>query len=142
MTGREAMEAIRDRKAPPAPISVALGFDLVEVGDGRAVFEYTPSPDHRNPMGTVHGGIAMTLIDSAAGCAVHTTLAEGRGYTTLETKVNMVRPIRPDGGPLRAEGEVVHLGRTVATSQARFVDAEGRVVAHGTSTCLIFDLPA
>jgi uncharacterized protein (TIGR00369 family) len=135
------MEAIRDGTAPPAPISLVLNFALVEVGDGRAAFEYTPSPEHRNPMGAVHGGIAMTLLDSAAGVAVHTTLEEGRAYTTLETNVHMVRTIRPDDEPLRAEGEVVHRGRTVATSQARLLDAAGRVVAHGTSTCLILDLP-
>ena len=126
---------------PPAPIQSLLGFSLVEVEHGRVAFTYRPSPDHRNPMGTVHGGLPMTLLDSAAGAAVHSTLEPGRAYTTLETNVHLVRTIRPDDGEMRAEGEVVHRGGTVATSQARLVDAEGRVVAHGTSTCLIRDVP-
>ena len=92
------------------------------------MFAYRPSPEHCNPMGAVHGGIAMTLLDSAAGCAVHTTLEAGRAYATLETKVNLVRSVRADGPELRAEGSVVHRGRTVATSEARLVDAEGEMV--------------
>ena len=136
-SGRAQMEAIRDGVVPKAPIQEVLGFELVEVEDGRVAFVYEASPEHRNPLGTVHGGIAMTLLDSAAGAAVHTTLEPGVGYTTLETKVHMVRTVRPDAGQLRAEGEVVHRGSTVATSQARLLDAEGRLMAHGTSTCLI-----
>lgn len=135
--GRAQLEAIRDGRAPVAPIQRVLDFDLTDVGDGRAVFTYRPSAEHRNPLGTVHGGVAMTLLDSATGAAVHSTLAAGEGYATLETKVHLVRTIRPDDGELRAEGEVVHRGGTVATAQARLLDAEGRIVAHGTSTCLI-----
>jgi uncharacterized protein (TIGR00369 family) len=137
MTGREQMEAIRDGRAAKATIQHALGFELVDVGDGSATFVYRPSPEHCNPMGTVHGGIAMTLLDSAAGCAVHTTLAAGQAYVSLETKVNFLRAVAPDGPELRADGRVVHRGGTVALSEARLVDAEGKLFAHATSTCLI-----
>jgi uncharacterized protein (TIGR00369 family) len=136
-TGRELLEAIRDGRLAPAPIQRVLDFDLVEVADGRVVFLYRPSGDHRNPMGTVHGGVAMTLLDSAAGASLHSTLAAGEAYTTLETKVNLVRTIRPDGAQLRAEGSVIHRGATTATAEARLVDEAGKLFAHGTSTCLI-----
>src|SRR5215218_9369032 len=130
--GRAQLEAIRDGRAPVAPIQRVLDFDLTDVGDGTAVFSYRPSAEHRNPMGTVHGGVAMTLLDSATGAAVHSTLSDGEVYATLETKVHLVRPIRTDDDELRAEGEVVHRGGTIATAQARLLDAEGRIVAHGT----------
>jgi uncharacterized protein (TIGR00369 family) len=136
-TGLQQMEAIRDGRIPRATIQDALAFDLLEVEAGRAVFGYAPSAAHCNPMGQVHGGVAMTLLDSAAGCCVHTTLEPGQRYATLETKVNLVRVVRADGPPLRAEGRVVHRGGTVATSEARLVDADGRLYAHATSTCLI-----
>jgi len=141
-TGLEQLVAIRDGAAPPAPIQELLEFDLVEVGDGTAAFAYRPDARHRNPLGTVHGGIAMTLLDSAAGAAVHSTLGAGAGYTTLETKVNLVRAVRPTGRPLRAEGAVVHRGRTIATAESRLVDAEGALYAHATSTCLIMQAPS
>lgn len=101
-SGQQQLEAIRDGVAPPATIQNALRYDLVEVGAGEVVFSYTPSPEHCNPTGGVHGGIAMTLLDSAAGASVHSTLEPGRAYATLETKVNLVRAVRPDGGPRRA----------------------------------------
>src|SRR5215212_7589560 len=101
-TGRELLEAIRDGRLPPAPIQRILDFDLVEVDDGRVAFRYRPSGEHCNPMGSVHGGVAMTLLDSAAGASLHSTLGLGEAYTTLETKVNLVRTIRPDGAALRA----------------------------------------
>jgi len=136
-TGLEQLLAIRDGIAAPAPIQGVLDFDLVEVGEGAASFRYRPAAAHRNPLGTVHGGIAMTLLDSAAGAAVHSTLAAGSGYTTLETKVNLVRAVRPTTGPLIAEGVVVHRGARVATAESRLVDANGKLYAHATSTCLI-----
>ena len=114
-----------------------LGFDLVDVTEGTAAFRYRPDARHRNPLGTVHGGVAMTLLDSAAGAAVHSTLGDGSGYTTLETKVNLVRAVRPTTGPLLAEGSVVHRGRTVATAESRLVAEDGTLYAHATSTCLI-----
>jgi uncharacterized protein (TIGR00369 family) len=136
-TGLQQLLAIRDGKAPPAPIQELLGFDLVDVTEGTAAFRYRPDARHRNPLGTVHGGVAMTLLDSAAGAAVHSTLSDGCGYMTLETKVNLVRAVRPTTGPLLAEGRVVHRGRTVATAESRLVGADGTLYAHATSTCLI-----
>ncbi len=138
-TGLQQLAAIRDGTAPPAPIQELLGFDLVDVSDGTAAFRYRPDVRHRNPLGTIHGGVAMTLLDSAAGAAVHSTLGTGCGYTTLETKVNLVRAVRPSTGTLLAEGSAVHRGRTVATAESRLVDADGTLYAHGTSTCLILD---
>ena len=121
-----------------APMARTLGFRLTEVEEGLAVFTVTPTADHLNPMDTVHAGMAMTLLDSAMGAAVHSTLPDGAAYTTLETKVNLVRALTPEVGEMRAEGRVVHRGRTTATCEGRFVAAaDGKLYAHGTSTCLI-----
>src|SRR5271163_3209307 len=136
-TGLLQLMALCDGTAPPAPIQELLGFDLVDVTEGTATFCYRPDERHGNPLGTVHGGVAMTLLDSAAGAAVHSTLSDGSGCTTLETKVNLVRAVRPTTGPLLAEGSVVHRGRTVATAQSRLVGEDGTLYAHATSTCLI-----
>ena len=122
---------------PHAPIAELVGFDLVEAGEGRASVELDPAERHYNPLGTVHGGIAATLLDSAMGCAVHTTLDEGEAYTTLELKVNYVRAITEATGRVVATGSVIHRGGRVATAEARLTDAGGRLLAHGTSTCLI-----
>jgi uncharacterized protein (TIGR00369 family) len=133
------MQAIRDGRVPRPPIADLLEFDLVEVAEGHAVFRLETRAELTNPLGTVHGGIAMTLIDSATGCAVHTTLGEGGAYGTLETKVNLVRAVRADTGALLAEGTVVHRGSRVATAEARITgEADGKLYAHGTSTCLIY----
>jgi uncharacterized protein (TIGR00369 family) len=136
-TGLEQMQGIADGRAPAAPIQGLLSFDLAEVGEGRAVFVCTPTAAMRNPMGSVHGGIAMTLLDSAAGAAVRSTLAAGQSYATLETKVNFVRAISHDVGGIRAEGAVIHRGGRVATAEGRLTDPTGRLLAHATSTCLI-----
>jgi uncharacterized protein (TIGR00369 family) len=136
-TGLQQLLAIRDGTAPPAPIQALLDFDLLDVSEGTATFRYRPDARHLNPLGTVHGGVAMTLLDSAAGAAVHSTLNAGCGYTTLETKVNLVRAVRPTTGPLLAEGSVVHRGRTVATAESRLLAEDGTLYAHATSTCLI-----
>jgi len=122
---------------PPAPIAELVGFDLVELGEGRASFAMDPAERHYNPLGTVHGGIAATLLDSAMGCAVHTTLDEGERYTTLELKVNYVRAITEATGRVIASGSVIHRGGRVATAEARLTDEDGRLLAHATSTCLI-----
>jgi uncharacterized protein (TIGR00369 family) len=122
---------------PPAPIAELVGFDLVELGEGRASFAMDPAERHYNPLGTVHGGIAATLLDSAMGCAVHTTLGEGERYTTLELKVNYVRAITEATGRVIASGSVIHRGGRVATAEARLTDEDGRLLAHATSTCLI-----
>ena len=138
MTGLEQMQAISDGSAPPAAIQDTLDFALSEVGEGRVVFTATPGAKHLNPMGGVHGGLALTLIDSACGAAVHTTLPEGGAYGTLETSGNLVRPIAPGGEDIVAEGRVVHRGGRVATAEARIVGADsGKLYAHGTSTCLV-----
>jgi uncharacterized protein (TIGR00369 family) len=122
---------------PHAPVAELLGFDLTELGDGQATFRMDPGERHYNPLGTVHGGVAATLLDSAMGVAVHTTLDEGETYTTLELKVNYVRAITQDTGTVVATGSVIHRGGRVATAEARLTDADGRLLAHGTSTCLI-----
>ncbi|HWV52392.1 PaaI family thioesterase [Pseudorhodoplanes sp.] len=123
---------------PAPPIAQTLGFTLNEVDHGRAVFSGEPQFRHYNPIGSVHGGFAMTLLDSALACAIHTTLAKGETYTTLEIKVNLVRPLTKDTGPVRAEGRVIHRGRTVATSEGDIKDASGKLYAHATTTCVIF----
>lgn len=137
MEGIEAMRAIRDGRFAQPSISDTLGFKLVEVEPGRVVFEGEPSERILNPLGVVHGGWALTLIDSACGAAGHSTLPAGVGYGTLETKVNFVRAITPTIGLVRAEGRVLSQGRTIITSEAKITDASGKLYAHGTSTCMI-----
>jgi uncharacterized protein (TIGR00369 family) len=122
---------------PAPPIAATMGFRLVEVESGMVVFEGTPGPHLLNPLGSVHGGYALTLIDSACGCAVHSELDAGVGYTTVETKVNFTRAIDPAGGPVRCEGRVLSRGRTIATAEAYLRDESGRLLAHGTSTLII-----
>ena len=125
-------------RLPAPPMCQALGIWLTEVELGRAVFGYEPALAHYNPLGSVHGGIAATLLDSVMGCCVHTTLKAGTGYTTLEIKVNYVRAMNEQTGPVRAEGKVISTGSRIATSEGRLTDASGRLLAHGTTTCLIF----
>jgi uncharacterized protein (TIGR00369 family) len=136
-SGLELLEAIIAGELPRAPIQSLVDFTLVEAEEGRAVFEGHPGEQHYNPLGTVHGGFAATLLDSALGAAVHSTLPQGSAYVTLEVKFNLVRPITAETGPVRAEGRVVHRGRTVATSEADLKDGDGKLLAHATSTCLI-----
>lgn len=136
MTGLQAMQALIDGTLPAPPIAQTLSFWLVEVGDGYAVFEADTGPHLLNPLGGVHGGWALTLIDSAAGCAGHTLLPPGVGYASVETKANFTRPIKHDTGRVRAEGRVVSRGRQIMTAEARIMDAEGRILAHGTSTMM------
>ena len=137
LTGLEMLRAIIAGDRPAPPIAATMGFRLIEVGPGEAVFEGLPGPHLLNPLGGVHGGVALTLIDSAAGCAVHTELGPGIGYTTVETKVNFTRPIAADGGAVRCEGRVVTRGRQIATAEARLLSGEGKILAHGTSTLII-----
>ncbi len=138
LSGLDMLRAMIAGDLPAAPIAEPLGFWLVEVEKGRCVFEGTPGPHLLNPLGSVHGGYALTLIDSACGCALHTELDAGIGYTTVETKVNFTRPIDPNGGPVRCEGRVLSRGRQIATSEAFLRSAEGKLLAHGTSTLIIF----
>jgi uncharacterized protein (TIGR00369 family) len=132
------LKGIVDGRLPSPPIAETLGFALVEVEKGRAVFEGVPQHRHYNPIGVVHGGFAMTLLDSALGCAVHSTLEKGEAYTTLELKVNLVRPLTKDTGPIRAEGRIVYRGRTLGTSEGDIRDVNGKLYAHATTTCMVF----
>ena len=140
MSGLEIMQALFEGRFPYPPIAETLDFFLVEAEKGRATFQGTPQTKHLNPMGTVHGGWYATLLDSAVGCAVQTMLAPGQAYTTAELSVNLVRGARLDGGPLRALGTVLHCGRQLATAEGRIVDAAGRLYAHATTTCLVFEV--
>ena len=137
MTGLDAMRALIAGKFPPPSIATTLGFTLAEVEAGKAIFIGEPSERILNPLGIVHGGYALTLIDSCCGCAAHTTLSAGVGYTTVETKVNFVRAITPATGPVRAEGRVVARGRTIITTEGTLTDSAGKLLAHGTSTLMV-----
>lgn len=138
LNGLEQLQRIVDGRFPAPPINKVFSYYLDSVAEGEAVFVGEPNDDFLNPLGTVHGGWAATLLDSALACAVHATLAIGEGYTTLEFKVNCVRAILPDTGELICAGKVIHRGRTTATSQATLKDHTGRLYAHGSETCLIF----
>jgi len=141
LTGLELMQAMLRGDLPYAAIAKTLDFTIVEVSEGRAVFQGTPGPAHLNPMGTIHGGWYATLLDSALGCAVHTMMPVGRGYTTAELGVNLVRAINPAKTPrVRVEGKVIHCGRQLATAEARLYGPDGTLYAHGTTTCLVFDM--
>ena len=139
MAGLDALRAMIAGELPPPPIARTLGFSLVDVERGKATFAGEPAEYHYNPIGVVHGGLALALLDSAMGCAVQSLLDAGVTYTTLEVKGNFVRPLTSDTGPVRCTGTVLHAGRRVATAEARVEDADGRLYAHGTSTLLIFD---
>jgi uncharacterized protein (TIGR00369 family) len=141
-SGLELMQAMLAGEIPHAAIASTLDFVLLAVSPGRAVFQGTPGPQHLNPLGTVHGGWFATLLDSALGCAVHTLLPAGRGYTTAELGVNLVKALTPQVPRVRAEGQVIHCGRQLATAEARLVGADGTLYAHATTTCLVFDAPA
>lgn len=136
---RPALEVFRDMLAgriPQAPIADTMGFELVAVDDGFAAFACTPGPWLANPMGGIHGGVALTLLDSATGCATHTTLPAGVGYATVDLTTHMVRPVRP-GVPLRCEGRVLHRGRRLQTATAEVRDDQDRLVAHGTAALMV-----
>lgn len=141
LTGLEAMTRVMDGRLPYATIAKTLDYLLVEVGDGLAVFQGQPRDTQLNPMGGIHGGWYATLLDSAMACAVHTKMPAGRSYTTSELSLNIVRAIRPDTPRVRAVGEVLHCGRQLATAHGRLIGPDGTLYAHGTTTCLVFDLP-
>jgi uncharacterized protein (TIGR00369 family) len=140
MTGLQLMQAMLRGELPYPPIARTLDFQLLEAEEGRAVFQGTPGPAHLNPMGGVHGGWYATLLDSALGCAVHTMMPSGRGYTTAELSVNLVRAIGPKVQRVRAEGKVLHSGRQLATAEGRLYGPDGTLYAHATTTCLVFEL--
>jgi uncharacterized protein (TIGR00369 family) len=136
-TGLEQLKSLLDQRT--TGIASLLDMSLEVLEPGRVVFSLETRPDFGNPLGTLHGGICSTLLDSAMACSVHASLPEGSaGYTTLELKVNFIRPVRLDGVKLRCEGTTVHLGGRVATTEGRVTDDQGRLVAHGTSTCMVF----
>ena len=142
MSGADLLRGLRDGTVPPAPITSLIGLSFAEVEEGRIVMHLTPAEYHYNPIGSVHGGFLATLLDSVMGCAVHSTLPKGRGYTSLEIKVNYVRAVTADSGKLSAEGKVLHAGRRSAVAEGKVVDGKGRLCATGSTTCLVFDLPA
>ncbi len=141
LTGLEQMQRMIAGEFPAPPISETLDFALIHVEFGRAVFQGKPSAKVLNPMGTVHGGWYASILDSAVGCAVNTAMPVGRGYTTLELKLNIVRSISLDVPLVRAEGYTVHVGRQVATAEGRLVGHDGKLYAHASTTCLVFELP-
>jgi len=141
--GKSGIELLRMAIAgelPPPPMAMLMDIRLTEIEKGRAVFTGTPQEFHYNPLGTVHGGLAATLLDSALSCAVHTTLRPGLGYTTVELKVNFARPMLATTGLITCEGRTINVGSRIATSEARLTGADGKLYAHGTATCLIFPI--
>lgn len=138
--GRQILEAMMSGELPHPHMNETLDFDLMEVGDGHAVFQGVPHLRYYNPMGTVHGGWYSTLLDSALGCAVQSMLPAGKAYTTAELSINIVRPASHKTGPLRAIANVIHSGKQMATAEAKILDVEGRLYAHATTTCFVFDV--
>ncbi len=138
--GLKVMQAMLAGELPAPPMAQTLRFSLVEVEEGRILFKGLPTHEHLNPLGAVHGGWTATVMDSALGCAVFSTVAPGEAYTTIEFKVNLVRPLVPGMGEVFCEGRLVHRGRTIATSEAWLRDKNGKLLAHGTETCAIFPI--
>ena len=141
LTGLELLQGMKDGHFPGPPMAELMSIGIAELGPGRAVFSGFPARKHYNPSGTVHGGFAATLLDSAMGCAVHTLVPKGQGSTTLEIKVNFVRALFENSGEVRCEANVINMGKTVATAEGKILDGKGRLIAHGTTTCLIFEIP-
>jgi uncharacterized protein (TIGR00369 family) len=139
-SGMEFLERIRNGELPSAPISHTLDFILLEGEPGRIVFQGTPGKQHYNPIGSVHGGYFCTLLDSAMACAVQSMLPKGVAYTTLELKVNLVRALTENTGPIRAEGKAIQVGNRVGTAEGRLYDVDGKLYAHATTTCLVFPI--
>jgi uncharacterized protein (TIGR00369 family) len=135
--GIDVLRAIEGGDLPPPPVARLIGLEIEQVSEGLVTFAFDPAEFHYNPLGTVHGGILTTVLDSAMGCAVHSRLRAGLSYTTLELKVSFLRPVRVPTGRVRGEGKVVHLGGRVATAEAHLVDEDGELYAHATSTCLL-----
>lgn len=141
MSGLDFLTGVMNGEFPHPPISGPMCMHVTHVSEGEVSFTSFPNATLLNPIGTVHGGYAMTLLDSCMGCAVHSTLRSGEAYTTVEVKVNMVRPIQPDTGPIRAQGSVIHRGRTIATADGKLISSAGKLLAHATTTCSIMAAP-
>ena len=139
MTGLEFVQGLVNGTVPLNTIAQTLGYDIIEAESGRVVETMVPTGAHLNPAGTVHGGLTATLLDSCMGLAVQTTLQKSFASTTLEFKISLVRPITPETGPIRAEGMVLNCGRRIGTAEGRVTDGKGRLLAHGTTTCLVFE---
>ena len=137
LPGLEFLQKIVSGELPSPPLAMLMNFSLMKVGEGYAVFGVEPAEYHYNPIGVVHGGLAATLLDSALGCAIHSTLPAGAGYTTLEIKVNFIRAMTAETGRVRCEAKVVHVGTRTATAEGRVINEAGKLYAHGTTTCLI-----
>lgn len=140
-SGMEFLQKIWRGELPSVPIGKTMDFIPIEGEPGRIVFQGTPGKQHYNPIGSVHGGYFCTLLDSALGCAVQSVLPQGAGYTTLELKVNLIRALTDKTGPVRAIGKVIQVGRSVGIAEASLVDVDGKIYAHATTTCLVFQLP-
>jgi uncharacterized protein (TIGR00369 family) len=140
MDGMTLFARIMAGRLPAPPLARVLGFHIAEAERGRVVFGYEPVLDHYNPLGSVHGGIAATLLDSVMGCSIHTMLAAGIGYTTVEIKISYVRAMTDRTGPVRAEGKPINVGSRIATAEGRLTDGAGKLLAHGTTTCLLFPI--
>ncbi|HEU4323547.1 MAG TPA: PaaI family thioesterase [Roseiflexaceae bacterium] len=138
MPGLDYLRAIERGELPPPPIMRLMDISFVSAEEGRVVFAVVPAEFHYNPIGMIHGGLACTICDSAMGCAIHTMLPAGAGYTTLELKVNYTRPLTVDTGQVFCEGKVIHVGSRVATAEARITDRAGKLYSHATTTCMIF----
>jgi uncharacterized protein (TIGR00369 family) len=138
MSGLEFVQGLANRTLPLNTIARTLGYDVIEADAGRVVVAIEPTTDHLNPAGTVHGGLTATLLDSCMGLAVQSTLEKGMNQTTLEFKISLLRPITPETGTIKAEGVVLNRGRRIGTAEGRVTDGQGRLLAHGTTTCLIF----
>ena len=141
-SGLEFLRGMIEGRHPPPPFALTTRCILAEAEEGRAVFRGTPDPSFFNPLGSIHGGWTAGIMDSAMACAIHTLLKAGQGYTTLEFRVHLVRAVLPSSGELFCEGRIVHRGGQVATSEGYLRDAAGKLYAHGTETCLIFDAAA
>jgi uncharacterized protein (TIGR00369 family) len=141
MSGLQLLTAIMDGTLPAPPIQQAMDFRAIQLSRGFTVFAGIPKFEYYNPIGSVHGGYAACLLDSCMACAVHSTLEPGFSYTTLEIKINYVRPITSETGEVRAEGKVINSGKRIATAEGRLCDSTGKLYAHGTTTCLILTLP-
>jgi uncharacterized protein (TIGR00369 family) len=139
MSGLAFIQRLVDGSLPMNTMARTLGYDITEVSDGRVVVTANPRVAHLNPAGTVHGGLAATLLDSCMGLAIQSTLEKGIGQTTVEFKISLVRPITPETGLIKAEGVVLNCGRRIGTAEGRITDQRGRLLAHGTTTCLIFE---
>lgn len=140
MSGQSFFDAMFSGELPSPPIGETLDFIPIHIEDGNAIFQGRPSQQHYNPLGSVHGGWFCTILDSAVGCAIHSTLLAGKGYTTLEIKVNMIRALTKAIPLVRAEANIIHVGRQTATAEGRIVGPDGKLYAHATTTCLIFDM--